>query len=223
MLILDRVLCELAAVQEVEEDFVRNLPKITEESARELDRELTLEELEVALNSMQNGHSPGIDGLLVEFFKAFWSVIGQDLLEVLRASINEGRLPLSSHRAVLTLLPKKGDQTDIRNWCPVSLLCTDCKVLSRALATRLGKVMEQVIHFDQTYCVPGRSIHDNVHLIRDILDVSRLLDWPVLTPSKTTSRPAGHVCGLLLGQAALLLLGQAAPQSILYLPKEESG
>ncbi|KAK3547100.1 hypothetical protein QTP86_011677 [Hemibagrus guttatus] len=67
----NRVLCELAAVQEVEEDFVRNLPKITEESARELDRELTLEELEVALNSMQNGHSPGIDGLLVEFFKAF--------------------------------------------------------------------------------------------------------------------------------------------------------
>ncbi|KAK3509007.1 hypothetical protein QTP70_018483, partial [Hemibagrus guttatus] len=37
---------ELAAVQEVEEDFLRNLPKITEESARELDRELTLEELE---------------------------------------------------------------------------------------------------------------------------------------------------------------------------------
>ncbi|KAK3544620.1 hypothetical protein QTP86_018464, partial [Hemibagrus guttatus] len=59
---------ELEAVQEVEEDFVRNL---TEELARELDRELILEELEVALNSMQNGRSPGIDGLPVEFFKAF--------------------------------------------------------------------------------------------------------------------------------------------------------
>ncbi|KAK3563487.1 hypothetical protein QTP86_030329, partial [Hemibagrus guttatus] len=62
---------ELTAVQEVEEDFVRNLPKITEESARELDRELTLEEVDFALNSMQNGRSPGIDGLPVEFFKAF--------------------------------------------------------------------------------------------------------------------------------------------------------
>lgn len=29
-----------------------------------------------------------------------------------------------------------------------------------------------VIHEDQTYCVPGRSILDNVSLIRDILDVS---------------------------------------------------
>ncbi len=34
----------------------------------------------------------------------------------------------------------------------------------------------QVIHQDQTYCVPNRSIFDNVYLIRDILEVSRLLD-----------------------------------------------
>ncbi|KAK3535352.1 hypothetical protein QTP70_009669 [Hemibagrus guttatus] len=58
---------ELAAVQEVEEDFVRNLPKMTKESAKELDRELTLKELEVALNSMQNGWSPDIDGLFQGF------------------------------------------------------------------------------------------------------------------------------------------------------------
>ena len=31
--------------------------------------------------------------------------------------------------------------------------------------------MEQVIHRDQTYCVPGRSMVDNVYLIRDVLEV----------------------------------------------------
>ncbi|KAK9517294.1 hypothetical protein VZT92_025177 [Zoarces viviparus] len=31
--------------------------------------------------------------------------------------------------------------------------------------------MEQVIHRDQTYCVPGRSMVDNVDLIRDVLEV----------------------------------------------------
>uniref|UniRef100_A0A672IAI4 Reverse transcriptase domain-containing protein n=1 Tax=Salarias fasciatus TaxID=181472 RepID=A0A672IAI4_SALFA len=36
--------------------------------------------------------------------------------------------------------------------------------------------MEQVIHRDQTYCVPGRSMVDNVHLIRDVLEVSSSLD-----------------------------------------------
>ena len=32
--------------------------------------------------------------------------------------------------------------------------------------------MEQVIHRDQTYCVPERTMIDNIYLIRDILEVS---------------------------------------------------
>lgn len=35
--------------------------------------------------------------------------------------------------------------------------------------------MEQVIHQDQTYCVPGRSMVNNIHLIRYVLDVSSSL------------------------------------------------
>ncbi|KAK3521892.1 hypothetical protein QTP70_019009, partial [Hemibagrus guttatus] len=50
-----------------------------------------------------------------------------------------------------------------------------CKLFSKALASRLTKVMEWLIHQDQTYCVPDTSIFDNMYLIRDILDVSRLL------------------------------------------------
>lgn len=102
-------------------------------------------------------------------------MIGEDLLDVLRDSLVKGRLPLSCRRAVLTLLPKKGDLKYLKNWRPVSLLCTDYKLLSKVLANRLRKVMEQVIHVDQTYCVPGRLITDNVFLVRDILDLSTSL------------------------------------------------
>ncbi|KAK3522499.1 hypothetical protein QTP86_016151 [Hemibagrus guttatus] len=89
---------------------------------------------------MENGRSSGIDGLPAECYKAFWAVIGQDVLDVLRDSIQRGELPLSCRRAVLTLLPKKGDLTHLKNWRPVSLLCTDCKLLSKALASRLTKI-----------------------------------------------------------------------------------
>ncbi|KAK3512767.1 hypothetical protein QTP70_025123 [Hemibagrus guttatus] len=88
---------------------------------------------------MENGQASGIDCLLAEFYKAFWAVIGQEVLDVLRDSIRRGELPLSCRRAVLTLLPKKGDLTHLKNWHPVSLLCTDCKLLSKALASRLTK------------------------------------------------------------------------------------
>ncbi|KAI3369168.1 hypothetical protein L3Q82_026127 [Scortum barcoo] len=74
--------------------------------------------------SLDNGKAPGIDGIPVEFYKAFWPVVG------------------------------------------------DYKVLSKALALRLREVMAEVVHVDQTYCVPGRLISDNIHLIRHVLDVS---------------------------------------------------
>ena len=86
-------------------------------------------------------------------------------------SLAGGRLPTSWRGAVLTLLPKKGDLTDIKSWRPV--------IISKELANRLSKVMEQVIHSDQTYCVPSRSIVNNVSLICDVIDISKLLGLDV--------------------------------------------
>lgn len=43
------------------------------------------------------------------------------------------------------------------------------------MASKLVKAVEQVIHQDQMYWVPGRSIMNNTHLIRDVLDVSSSL------------------------------------------------
>ncbi|TWW71196.1 Transposon TX1 uncharacterized 149 kDa protein ORF 2 [Takifugu flavidus] len=56
--------------------------------------------------------------------KAFWDILAQDVLEVFNKSLATGSLPLSCRRAVITLLPKKGN---LQNWHPVSLLC---KILS---------------------------------------------------------------------------------------------
>ncbi len=107
----------------------------------------------------------GIGGLTVEFYKAFWDILANDLLDVFNESLASGSLPLSCCRAVIALLSKMGNLQDIKNWCPVSLLCTDYKILSKALANRLREAIEQVIHQNQTYCVPSRSMVDNIYLI----------------------------------------------------------
>ena len=83
--------------------------------------------------------------------------------------ISSGTLPHSFRRAVITLIPKKGDLADIANWRPVSLLNNDYKIFAKVLANRLklsiGQI-PQIIHEDQSYCVPGRTIYDNLNLIR---------------------------------------------------------
>ncbi|CAM2098249.1 unnamed protein product [Caretta caretta] len=71
------------------------------------------------------------------------------------------------------LVAKKGDLRDLRNWHPVSLLSTDYKIVAKAISLRLGSVMADVIHPDQTYTVPGRSIFDNLFLVRDLLSLDQ--------------------------------------------------
>ncbi|CAM2096608.1 unnamed protein product [Caretta caretta] len=114
---------------------------------------------------MPTNKSPGMDGLTVEFYRVFWDILGPDLVTVWAESLQSGVLPLSCRRAVLALLPKKGDLCDLRNWRPISLLSTDYKILAKAISLRLGSVMADVIHPDQTYTVPGRSIFDNLFLV----------------------------------------------------------
>ena len=106
----------------------------------------------------KNGRAPVVNGSPGEFFKAFWSILGADLLAVLNDSMENGCLPLSCRRAVLTLLPKKGDLCEVKNWRPVSPLCTDYKIISKAVANRLRDEVDEVVHIDQSYCIPGRSI-----------------------------------------------------------------
>ncbi|CAM2116433.1 unnamed protein product [Caretta caretta] len=122
---------------------------------------------------MPTNKSPGMDGLTVEFYRAFWDILGPDLVTVWAESLQSGVLPLSCRRAVLALLPKKGDLRDLRNWRPVSLLSTDYKIVAKAISLRLGSVMTDVIHPDQTYTVLGRSIFDNLFLVRDLLELGR--------------------------------------------------
>ncbi len=94
--------------------FFKDLPKVSDEANAGISGALNLGELHKAVQSMESGRVPGIDGIPVDFYKCFWEEIGEDLLEVLNGSLDEGLLPLSCRRAVLTLLPKKGDLTDIK-------------------------------------------------------------------------------------------------------------
>ncbi len=64
--------------------------QVSEEANTRISGALTMEELCKALQGMELGKAPGIDGLPVDFYKSFWSEIGEDLL-------GSGQLSLSEH------------------------------------------------------------------------------------------------------------------------------
>ncbi|CAM2113136.1 unnamed protein product [Caretta caretta] len=48
---------------------------------------------------------------------------------------------------------------------------TDYKIVAKAISLRLGSVLADVIHPDQTYTVPDHSIFDNLFMVRDLLEL----------------------------------------------------
>ena len=138
----------------------------------------SMDEVLLALSGMARGRTPGSDGLPVEFFVKFWDMLGTDLVEVLNSSYQDGFLPSSSCKGIITLLFKRGDRVDRKNWRPITLLNVDYKLCARTLAGRLLKVIHHVVHSDQTCGVPGRYIGENVSLLRDIVDVTTELHLP---------------------------------------------
>ena len=65
-------------------------------------------------------------------------------------------------KAVITLIPKKGDKTDIENYRPISLTNTDYRILAGVLATRLQKVISDLIGPEQVAYIKGRFIGTNI-------------------------------------------------------------
>ena len=59
---------------------------------------------------------------------------------------------------------------DLRNWRPISLLCTDYKIISIALANRLKEKLNILLDEDQTCGVPGRTVFQNLFLVRDTIN-----------------------------------------------------
>lgn len=87
----------------------------------------SFQELTEAVQQVKPGRAPGIDGLPGEFYKVMWGIIGKDFYEVVQKCYEEQCLPRSCQRAVLVLIPKKGDISLMKNWRPVSILTTDYK------------------------------------------------------------------------------------------------
>ena len=72
--------------------------------------------------------------------------------------------------AIINLIPKKDkDLIFLKNWRPVSLLNTDYKILTKALASRLKKVIGHLIHEDQVGYIKGRFIGESIRTIDDLM------------------------------------------------------
>ena len=135
-----------------------------------LDAPLTLDELGKAVMALQNGKSPGPDGISAEFYKAFWYLMKDKFLCYINAAKEIGFHAYRNESATTIIYKRKGEVYKLEYYRPIALMNVDLKILSKCLSTRLRPVLPSIIHHSQT-AVDGRRIDYTVHLIRDLIDL----------------------------------------------------
>lgn len=159
------------------DDLIDNvdLPSLSDTERVFMESAFTQEEFKLALDHLNKNRCPGSDGLPPEFYFYFWEHLAPYLFDSLSFSIAEGSLSSEQKRGIITLIPKKDvDRRLVSNWRPITLLNTDYKVLTKAIAIRLQKYLGKLIHQNQTGFMPGRFIGDNIRAIQDVAHIFRI-------------------------------------------------
>ena len=157
------------------------VPQVTDTQHTYLEAKLTKNDLKVAVKQIKKGKCPGSDGLPTEFYTCFWEEIEELVYNSLEFAYEIGELSNEQKRGIITLIPKKDlDRLNIRNWRPITLLNTDYKILTKALAIKLQNVLPNLIYPDQTGFMKNRYIGTNIRLAEDMIDFANMTSTSAL-------------------------------------------
>jgi hypothetical protein len=96
------------------------------------------------------------------FYKRFWHIIGEDLTDEVLQAINSWIIPEGWNNTTMVLIPEVENPEYITQLRPISLCNVVYKVISKLIASRLKRLLPEIISPTQSAFFPGRLITDNV-------------------------------------------------------------
>ena len=149
--------------------------RVSEGVKQKQEEAFTKEEITTAVRQLARNKTPGLSGLSSDFFKMFWTKIGDTFYEAICHMYTKRMVPNTMKKSVLNLIPKINcDLRFLKNLCPISLFSTSYKVIEKAVANRLETSLPEVINRDQQGFMKDRQMATNIRLIFDLLKYCEL-------------------------------------------------
>ncbi|GLT47337.1 hypothetical protein SLA2020_210420 [Shorea laevis] len=146
------------------------LKQISEGRKEWLERPFSTEEIEEGLRSCEGTKAPGPDGYNFNFIKFAWSTLKEDFVNFFNEFYQNGKLVRGIKSSFLTLIPKKLNPTELKDYRLISLIGCVYKLLAKVLANRLKLVMPEIISETQSAFLGGRQLVDGVLALNEIVD-----------------------------------------------------
>lgn len=164
--------------------------KLSPQNQWELEKTLTKADIEEVLKLLPRGKASSVDGIPYEFWKWLNDKAKAtpkkrnnnspfNIAECLTAVFND----IESHGIVkdskfseglIHPLYKKKDRWEIANYRPITLLNSDYKTFTKALAPKLMWTVPSIIHKNQAGFILGRSITDQIRLMQMIMQYAEV-------------------------------------------------
>ena len=149
--------------------FTNCLEKINFEQKTDLGKEISLTEVENAIENANNDSAPGPDGLTYSFYKSFKDQIKVILFAVYKHCFSNGEVKTLGKKSSTKLIPKTEKIPTVSQLRPICLQDVDFKIFSHVINSRIMEVMPSVITHNQYCTVKGRSSFDQIQILMSIL------------------------------------------------------
>lgn len=150
------------------------IPKVCNQGSEEIP-EITTSEIEMALREMKKNKAPGEDGIVIESIKAG----GEKLINALKVLFNKclehEQIPTSWNNAIMIIMHKKGDPTDLKNYRPISLLSQVYKLFIKIITRRLTPKLDFYQPREQAGFRSGYATND--HLLVTKVLVEKVVEY----------------------------------------------
>ena len=141
---------------------------------------ITLNEVNAAIQSMKLNKASGPTGVVIEMIKALDEAGTEWLWELLETSWKEEGMPFDWEESEMVYIYKqKGDAMECSNYRGIKLMEHALKVFERVIVSKLRKIVN--IHEMQFGFMPGKSTVDAIFITRQVqenfLEGNRKLYW----------------------------------------------
>jgi hypothetical protein len=105
----------------------------------------------------------------VEFFLAFFDILGDDILEMVEESRRKGRVTGALNATFLALIPKSDNPGSFGEYRPIALCNLVYKIITKIIATRIKSFLSFGISKEQFGFLEGRKITDAIGIVQEAL------------------------------------------------------
>lgn len=131
--------------------------------------EVTMEELEATLKWFKKDKIPGPDGWTVEFYIAFFEILGNNLLKIVEDYRRSGRISPAIKSTFIVLIPKSYNPISFNYFHPISLCNCLYKIIAKIIANRLKPILSRHISSEQFAFLHHRQIHEAIATAHELL------------------------------------------------------